>query len=148
MASWYSPEGLRFSCTQCSHCCRHEPGFVYLSQKDLTNLCLYFNLEERQFIGRYCRWVPYYDGSEVLCLQEKENDDCVLWDAGCTAYGARPVQCATYPFWTYILRSPENWGREAEGCPGMNCGRLHSAAEIGARAGLYEENEPVRRRER
>ena len=91
MAGWYSPDGLHFSCTQCSHCCRHEPGFVYLSQKDLTNLCLYFNLKEQQFIEQYCRWVPYYDGSEVLCLLEKENNDCIFWDSGCAAYGARPV---------------------------------------------------------
>ena len=147
MAGWYSPDGLHFSCTQCSHCCRHEPGFVYLSQKDLTNLCLYFNLEEQQFIKQYCRWVPYYDGSEVLCLLEKENNDCIFWDSGCAAYGARPIQCSTYPFWSFIVKSPEAWKQEASECPGINCGALHSASEIEESIRRYEENEPIRRQE-
>ena len=145
MARWYSSDGLQFSCTQCSHCCRHEPGYVYLSQKDLTNLCLYFNLEEQQFITQYCRWVPYYDGSEVLCLLEKENNDCIFWDAGCAAYGARPVQCSTYPFWSYILKNESTWNEEAKECPGINKGNKVSFDEILKAKELYENNFPIRK---
>lgn len=145
--SFYS-QGLNFSCTQCSHCCRHEPGFVYLSQKDLTNLCQCFNLEEQQFIEMYCRWVPYYDGSHVLCLQEKANNDCIFWDSGCKAYSARPVQCSTYPFWSFILKNQETWMEEAKECPGINCGELHSCGEIEESLRKYEGNEPIRREEK
>ena len=148
LEQWYSSQGLRFSCTQCSHCCRHEPGFVYLSQKDLTNLCQCFNLEEQQFVEKYCRWVPYYDGTEVLCLQEKVNNDCIFWDSGCTAYEARPVQCSTYPFWTFVLKSPETWIQEGRECPGINCGELRSYSEIENCKRRYEENEPVRKQEK
>lgn len=145
--SFYS-QGLNFSCTQCSHCCRHEPGFVYLSQKDLTNLCQCFNLEEQQFIEMYCRWVPYYDGSHVLCLQEKANNDCIFWDSGCKVYSARPVQCSTYPFWSFILKNQETWMEEAKECPGINCGELHSCGEIEESLRKYEGNEPIRREEK
>lgn len=140
-------QGLNFSCTRCSRCCRHEPGFVYLSRRDLTNLCQCFNLGERQLIDRYCRWVPYYDGTEVLCLRERPNNDCILWDSGCTAYEFRPVQCSTYPFWTSILKGREAWEEEAKGCPGINCGSLHPCVEVEESLRRYEGNEPVRRQE-
>ncbi|HUX21603.1 MAG TPA: YkgJ family cysteine cluster protein, partial [Spirochaetia bacterium] len=31
-------DGLRFECTRCDACCRHEPGYVFLSQTDLRRL--------------------------------------------------------------------------------------------------------------
>ncbi|MBO5137289.1 MAG: YkgJ family cysteine cluster protein [Spirochaetaceae bacterium] len=130
MAEPFYAQGLRFSCKECSHCCRHEPGYVYLSEKDLTNLCQWFNLDRQDFIKKYCRWVSYYDGTEVLCLQEKENYDCILWQECCTAYEARPIQCSTYPFWSYIVESKESWQKEAMECPGINCGSLCKAEQI------------------
>ncbi len=30
--------GLRFECTRCSRCCRHNPGYVFLSPVDLARL--------------------------------------------------------------------------------------------------------------
>ena len=44
---------------------------------------------------------------EALALIELKNYECSLWDkeCGCKAYGARPVQCSTYPFWSWILLS-------------------------------------------
>src|SRR5574344_288995 len=100
--SCFYDKGLHFSCQKCSHCCRIDPGFVYLSQSDLTNLCQWFKFTQEQFISMYCRKVPYYDGTTVLSLREKKNYDCIFWDNGCTVYGARPVQCSTYPFWSWM----------------------------------------------
>mgnify|MGYP000993850290 CR=1 FL=1 len=128
--SCFFSNGLNFSCKQCSYCCRHEPGFVYLSKNDLTKLCTWFKLNAVDFCKKYCRWVYYYDGTEVLCLQEKENYDCIYWDKGCIIYEARPVQCKTYPFWSTILKDKETWDNEADFCPGINKGTLHSAEEI------------------
>ncbi len=144
MKETFYEQGLHFTCKECSGCCRHDPGFVYLSQSDLTRLCDTTNLSENDFIQKYCRIVPYYDGTEVLCLQEKSNYDCIFWDNGCTVYKGRPVQCSTYPFWTFILKSPDTWKKESESCPGINSGLLLKKNEICDRMKLYEVNRPLR----
>ena len=144
--TFYS-NGLNFSCKQCSCCCRHDPGFVYLSQDDLTNLCNATQLDEQTFIKKYCRVVPYYDGTEVLSLLEKSNYDCVFWNNGCTVYKGRPIQCSTYPFWTYIMQSRRQWDEESESCPGVNCGELLNKDEIYVRMEKYRKNIPMRIRD-
>lgn len=144
MAQFYE-SGLHFTCKRCSHCCRIEPGFVYLSRKDLTNLCIWFKLNSDLFIERYCRWVRYYDNTEVLCLKETETYDCILWNNGCTAYENRPIQCSTYPFWSYLLESERDWNENQKCCPGINNGELHNKDEIEKQLDLYENNEPLRK---
>jgi len=135
--------GLLFTCARCSRCCRIEPGFVFLSQADLTKLCQWFNLTKEQFIETYCRKVPYYDGTDVLCLKETAEYDCILWHNGCTAYGARPVQCSTYPFWTRLLSRKSLWNEEQASCPGINTGKVWTKDEILKQLAAYECNEPV-----
>lgn|SRR5574344_486701 len=142
--SFYS-EGLHFSCCKCSHCCRIEPGFVYISWSDLTKLCQWFKFTELEFIRKFCRWVPYYDGSEVLCLKETPEYDCILWKDGCTAYENRPVQCSTFPFWSWILEDRKSWDDSAKDCPGINCGKLWTWEEIEKQKDAYDENVPIRR---
>ena len=142
--SCFYEAGLHFSCQRCSQCCRIDPGFVYLSATDLTNLCQWFKFKEIQFVSMYCRTVPYYDGTKVLCLREKQNYDCILWNNGCTAYGARPVQCSTYPFWTWILDEREMWENCGRDCPGINSGRIWNKTEIEQQRKMYELNEPIR----
>ncbi len=144
MGEQFYSKGLHFSCKQCSGCCRHDPGFVYLSKTDLSNLCSFFNISKNDFIATYCRVVPYYDGSEVICLQEKHNYDCIFWDGGCTVYGARPIQCSTYPFWTFILESENTWNKESTSCPGINTGNLLKENEICDRMYLYKNNRPLK----
>lgn len=90
--------GLNFSCTRCSACCRFDPGFVFLSEHDLSRLLEWATMPKDEFIKVYCRWVPKDDGFEYLSLKEKPNYDCILWDDGCKAYTARPRQCSDFPF--------------------------------------------------
>lgn len=141
--TFYS-QGLRFSCERCSYCCRIEPGCVYLSENDLTNLCKWFNLNEAEFVRSFCRAVYNSAGEKVLGLKEKPNYDCILWDRGCTAYGSRPLQCSTYPFWPFIVQNRERWHAEARDCPGINKGTLHSAEEIENALLLYRRNIPLK----
>lgn len=122
-------EGLQFSCTSCGHCCRHEPGYVFLSKKDLKALCRHTNLSQEEFTARYCRKVDLGLAMRLSLIETPEND-CIFWDNGCTVYEARPLQCRTYPFWAANLGSREEWTREAGDCPGINQGRVHSAGEI------------------
>lgn len=147
MSEKFYDEGLAFKCQQCSHCCRHEPGFVYLSRSDLDRILAIIELSQQDFIEKYCRYVPYYDGSEVLCLKEKPGYDCIFWDNGCKIYRARPVQCSTYPFWTFLMKSRHAWDEESGECPGINKGQIHSKEEIENSLYEYESNIPLRKDE-
>ena len=142
-------KGLKFSCKMCSRCCCVEPGFVYLSENDLKNLVDFFKISREQFIKDYCRWIDLYNGTEALSLKETINNgsyDCILWDNGCKAYQNKPLQCTTYPFWTKILSSRENWEQEKRYCPGIGSGELHSSLEINVQKSMYEGNVPVIRK--
>jgi Fe-S-cluster containining protein len=141
--------GLQFSCSRCSGCCRHEGGYVFLSEADLARLADGTGTDCESFISEWCRWVPYVGGRERLSLREKPNLDCVFWGAqsgapggGCLVYGARPLQCRAFPFWDSIACSRSAWERAARDCPGMNRGELHLREEIDGFLRRLEE-EPV-----
>lgn len=139
--------GLHFECKRCSFCCGHSPGFVYLSKRDLDFLCDFFKMTKQEFAKTYCRWADYYEGKTVLALREKKNFDCILWNNGCTAYSARPVQCSTWPFWTWMTDTKEMWEECAKECPGMNCGRLWKKEEIEENRTAYSQNTPLTKEE-
>lgn len=101
----------------------------------------------KEFFEKYCRWADYYYGDEVIALQEKKNYDCILWDNGCSAYEARPVQCSTYPFWAWMVKDKEMWDECAKDCPGMNKGKLWTFEEIEKDRQAYVQNIPLRRAE-
>ncbi|MDR2479085.1 MAG: YkgJ family cysteine cluster protein [Treponema sp.] len=137
--------GLCFSCTRCSACCRHESGFVFLSQNDLSRLVKMCQMDYTAFVKTYCRWVSFDRNREQLSLREKSNYDCVFWNNGCTVYQARPLQCRTFPFWDSTLASSAAWKAAGEHCPGIGAGAPHSrdAIEACLRAA---EDEPVMER--
>ena len=116
--------GLKFSCKRCSACCRYEAGFVFLSETDIDNLVKALKIDKNSVLNTYCRTVTDWEGAKVLSLKEKSNNDCILWDEGCTVYDFRPLQCTAYPFWESILASKEAWQTAASACPGINSGRL------------------------
>ena len=147
MEKCFYENGLHFECQRCSFCCGHSPGYVYLSKRDLLTLCKHFNLSIKDFVEKYCRWADYYYGTQVLALIEQKNYDCILWNNGCTAYEARPVQCSTYPFWSWMLADEKTWNECAADCPGMNKGRLWSVKEITEAKKAYSENTPLHREE-
>ena len=130
-------EGLRFACQPgCRYCCGVEPGFVFVSMADLKSLSSFFATSITSFVLNYCRKVPMGSISYISLL-EKNNNDCIfLAEKGCSVYRARPLQCATYPFWASLLVDQETWDREKEWCPGIGKGDIHPKAEI--EHALYE----------
>ncbi len=139
--------GLNFECQRCSFCCGHSPGFVYLSHRDLITLCTHFDMKELDFANKYCRWADYYYGTQVLALKEMDNYDCILWNSGCSAYEARPVQCSTYPFWSWMIQDKKTWNECALDCPGMNKGKTWTFEQIEEQKKLYDGNIPLDRRD-
>ena len=121
-------EGLRFSCTRCSMCCRHEPGYVFLSKKDVQLLAEGLQMGYTDIVREFCHWIPLPDGKKRLSLREKPGFDCIFWQDGCSVYSCRPLQCRTFPFWESSLYFIDSW--EALGCPGIGKGTLHNREYI------------------
>jgi len=122
-------EGLMFSCTRCSACCRYSSGYVFLSKNDTIKLTAELNMDFSGFTVTYCRWVARQDRF-CLSLKEKSNFDCIFWDNGCKVYNSRPLQCRTFPFWENVVTSSQAWEMASSGCPGINTGAFHSREEI------------------
>jgi uncharacterized protein len=123
---WYQA-GLRFTCTQCGHCCTGAPGFVWVSDDELDAIADFRGEKPHEMWALYTR-----RGHRGRTLREKENGDCVFYSAtaGCTIYPVRPKQCRTWPFWESNVASSEAWERTCKVCPGAGHGELISAAEI------------------
>lgn len=128
--SFYS-NGLHFECSRCSRCCRHTPGYVFLTRSDLVRLAKATDLTEEWVLEKYCREVNI-GGFRRISLKEKANLDCIFWeDGGCSMYRDRPLQCRSFPFWSQHLYSEESWQKAAKDCPGIGQGSLYSEEEIG-----------------
>ncbi len=126
----FHSDGLRFECNRCSHCCRHDPGLVFLSEEDIIRIPRYLRIGRAEFLARYCRHVDIGTVRRIT-IDERPNYDCVFWsESGCEIYEVRPLQCRSYPFWASVVDSAESWQAESEHCPGMNTGALHSSDEI------------------
>jgi Fe-S-cluster containining protein len=99
-----------------------------VSEDEIAALAETLGLDDAAFRERYTRRLRGGD----ISLIERDNYDCVFYDRkrGCTVYARRPRQCRTWPFWRSLVHSPETWDEEAENCPGLNFGPLHSIEEI------------------
>ncbi len=124
---WYR-DGLRFTCTQCGHCCTGAPGYVWTSDDEIAAIAEHLNLPEPEFRGLHTRVVS----RTQVSLREKANGDCIFFErgVGCTIYPVRPAQCRTWPFWDSNLATPETWRRTERGCPGAGEGELIGVEEI------------------
>ena len=131
--AWYK-DGLRFECTMCGQCCTGFPGTVTVDDAEIAALALRLDLTEDTFRERFTRLMP----NGTTSLREKPDYDCVFYshEHGCLVYEDRPTQCRNWPFWRTNVRNPACWDSAAEGCPGMNSGRLYSIEEIEERAGV------------
>jgi uncharacterized protein len=129
---WYH-SGLRFTCTQCGHCCTGEPGFVWVDDAELAAIAAFLGEPIAEVRGLTTRGT-----ARGRTLREKANGDCVFYEKGrgCTVYPVRPAQCRTWPFWESNLASPETWRQTCEVCPGSGRGELIPAEEITRRLNI------------
>lgn len=122
-------QGLRFECTMCGSCCTGPSGFVLFTEDEAHAMATELGVTRDEFWERYTR-----DTVLGRSLGEKPSafgNDCVFLDrekipgkAVCGLYGARPLQCRTWPFWKSVVASPRHWERASRGCPGINRGPL------------------------
>jgi Fe-S-cluster containining protein len=126
---WYHA-GLRFRCLGCGNCCTGEPGYVWVVQSEIERLAELLSLDVAQFEMQFVRSI-----GRRKSLIEMPNGDCVFLERPsmrCKVYIARPQQCRTWPFWSTNLRTPEDWAKTAQRCPGAAKGRLYSLGQIHA----------------
>ena len=126
---WYHA-GLRFTCTQCGKCCTGDPGYVWLTDEELTAIARFRGESVAEFRELHTR-----KARGKLTLRERDNGDCVMFDAkkGCTIYPVRPAQCRTWPFWESNVETPEEWEKIERVCPGSGEGELIPLEEISRR---------------
>lgn len=113
---WYK-KGLRFQCTGCGQCCTGAPGYVWLTLKEAEAMALFLKMPLQEFIQMYTRQV---DGELALKEYPRSYDCIFLRDKKCQVYGARPVQCRTFPFWPENVESKKAWEETARRCEGIN----------------------------
>lgn len=95
--------GNRVYCLRCGACCRW-PGYVHLTEDDITRLSRALGLSERDFIERHTRLTRTRAG---LSLTEKADGSCIFLEGSlCAVYEARPTQCRSFG---------ESWG--LDDCP-------------------------------
>ena len=123
---WFA-DGLKFTCTQCGKCCTGEPGYVWVSEEEITKLAAFRGEDRKEFLAMHTK-----KSRGRVTLREKPNGDCIFYDSkrGCTVYSVRPIQCRTWPFWDINLTSPEEWERVEGICPGSGEGELIPVEEI------------------
>ncbi len=124
---WYK-DGLKFTCSGCGDCCTGAPGFVWVDTSEIQAIADAVGLPKEEFEDKYTRKI-----GARWSLKEFSNGDCVFFDnqtRKCEIYNARPRQCKTWPFWDSNLRTPEDWKRTCEECPGSGTGKLHQLDEI------------------
>ncbi len=114
---WYK-EGLRFKCTGCGKCCTGGAGYVWVTHEEIAQLAAELDLSTEEFSRLYVRKIGQrYSLKEV---KTERGYDCVfLKGKECSLYGARPIQCRTFPFWPSNLKSRKTWEDLKEECEGV-----------------------------
>jgi len=113
---WYK-DGLNFKCTGCGQCCTGGPGYVWLSEEDISQLIDHLKISRKEFFDRYTRQLFH----RISLKEDRKTYDCVFLKGNrCEVYSARPKQCRTFPWWPEHLSSPEAWKEAAKQCEGIN----------------------------
>ncbi|MDA8138834.1 MAG: YkgJ family cysteine cluster protein [Desulfobacteraceae bacterium] len=122
---YFFDAGLRFECQRCGVCCTGAPGTIYMGPDEIDLVAGHCQISRQQFIATYL-----YPFKDSYSLREDDQGRCLFFNAGCTIYEVRPLQCRSFPFWFSNLRSPARWARLRQDCPGIGRGRLYSKEEI------------------
>ncbi len=109
------------ACASCQgRCCTGESGYIFVSKDEIEKIAQFLNVEVQNFIDTYLFKKGYkysikekvFNGSHECAFYERELNSCGV-------YGARPIQCQTFPFWDYFKTRVDVLKKE---CPGIVTG--------------------------
>lgn len=113
---WYK-EGLRFVCTGCGKCCTGAPGYVWVSDVEITEIAQFLQISFEECVKKYTRKVA----GRTSLLEDYRSYDCIFFkDNQCQIYASRPKQCRSFPWWLENLKTKKDWEKEALRCEGIN----------------------------
>ncbi|MEA3497492.1 MAG: YkgJ family cysteine cluster protein [Campylobacterota bacterium] len=115
----YSYKFDEIRCASCEgNCCIGESGYIWITKSEIENLAKYLNMRIESLSDKYLFKVGYkYSIKEKQLSQE--NYACIFFDLNkkqCSIYGARPLQCRTFPFWEYFKNNIKELKQE---CPAI-----------------------------
>jgi uncharacterized protein len=88
------PAPPRYACQRCTNCCRW-PGFVKLTDSDITAIAAFLQIPEHDFIQRLTRLRPNRDG---LALIDHPDGSCIFLEGrDCRIQPVKPAQCRGFP---------------------------------------------------
>lgn len=83
-----------YLCQRCTNCCRW-PGFVKITEADITSISDFLGISEETFIAEFTRLRPNRDG---LALTDQDDGACVFLDGrDCRIQPVKPRQCREFP---------------------------------------------------
>jgi Fe-S-cluster containining protein len=118
---------FEWSCRRSGRCCTHGEGRVWLLPGEEESLARALGLSLERFLADHV--VQVGDGRSL----KTPGGRCSLLAGSneCTAYAARPAQCASFPYWPAILEGGAAYERALAICPGL---RPRVPEEVRARA--------------
>ncbi|OIP54912.1 MAG: zinc/iron-chelating domain-containing protein [Helicobacteraceae bacterium CG2_30_36_10] len=106
------------ACSTCQgRCCTGESGYIYVTKEEIEKISQLLNLDIKEFVAKYL-----FKTDHEYSIKEKMHNDsyeCMFYDRasnGCTIYDVRPLQCRTFPFWSYFKTRVDELKLE---CPGI-----------------------------
>ena len=106
------PEDI-FQCDMCGDCCKGFGG-TYVTEKEITTISNYLNIDSATFINMYCHITRI-----GTVLSQKKDGYCVFWDKKCSIHPVKPPMCKAWPFIEAVVTDVSNWHIMANACPGI-----------------------------
>ncbi|MCS7205903.1 MAG: YkgJ family cysteine cluster protein [Leptospiraceae bacterium] len=105
-----------FTCIQCGKCCEGS-GRVYFTKSDLLHIKQYLRLSNSEY-SQLLKKLNLFEQNGLWVY--RIHSRCIFLDENqlCKIYPVRPLQCRTFPYWSYYFRSEKNFRKLLEHCPG------------------------------
>lgn len=85
---------VHYQCQRCTNCCKW-PGFVKLTDEDISAISGFLGISTWDFIQNYTRLRPHRDG---LALIDGPDGACIFLDGrDCHIQAVKPLQCGGFP---------------------------------------------------
>lgn len=104
-------------CRSCKGRCCIGEGYVFLTERDITEISEFLKITEEQFLKLYTRKVNYKVALIDLVVRGEKRCVFLSDEYLCEIYPKRPKQCREFPFWNSLKDKPLE--SVVQLCPGV-----------------------------